>query len=124
MSDATASSIATDFDLGPIDQISFAVTSIEQSLPWYEALFGAPFTVRDVTLSPDAVRYRGAPADAALRLAFGRTAGIEIERIVEERQEAGPHQQSFNTSRLASGAYLYRLKTDSGEVARQMIVEH
>jgi hypothetical protein len=43
MSDATASSIATDFDLGPIDQISFAVTSVEQSLTWYEAVFGGPF---------------------------------------------------------------------------------
>ncbi len=29
MSSATASSTATDFDLGPIDQISFAVTSVE-----------------------------------------------------------------------------------------------
>jgi hypothetical protein len=42
MSAATASSIATDFDLGPIDQISFAVTSVEQSLPWYAAVFGGP----------------------------------------------------------------------------------
>ncbi len=81
MSVATASSIATDFDLGPIDQISFAVTSVEQSLPWYEALFGGPFTVREVTLAPELVTYRGAPADAVLRLAFGHTAGLEIELV-------------------------------------------
>ena len=51
----SASSIAADFGLGPIDQISFAVTSVERSLPWYEAVFGGPFTVRDVTLAPDEI---------------------------------------------------------------------
>ena len=81
-------SVAAGFGLGPIDQISFAVASVERSLPWYEALFGGPFTVRDVTLAPDAVTYRGAPADAVLRLAFGRTAGIEIELVEVRRGEA------------------------------------
>jgi len=85
---ATASSVAAGFGLGPIDQISFAVTSVEQSLPWYEAVFGGPFTVREVTLAPDAVTYRGAPADTVLRLAFGRTAGIEIELVEVCRGEA------------------------------------
>jgi methylmalonyl-CoA/ethylmalonyl-CoA epimerase len=84
-----APAIAADFSLGPIDQISFAVTSVDRSLPWYEAVFGGPFTVRDVTLTPDAVTYRGAPADAVLRLAFGRTAGIEIE-LVEVRSGEAP----------------------------------
>jgi methylmalonyl-CoA/ethylmalonyl-CoA epimerase len=83
-----APAIAADFSLGPIDQISFAVTSVDRSLPWYEAVFGGPFTVRDVTLTPDAVTYRGAPADAVLRLAFGRTAGIEIELVEVRRGEA------------------------------------
>ena len=83
-----ASSIAAGFGLGPIDQISFAVASVERSLPWYEALFGGPFTVRDVTLTPDKVTYRGAPADAVLRLAFGWTAGIEIELVEVVRGEA------------------------------------
>lgn len=82
------SAIAPRFGLGPIDQVSFAVTSIEQSLPCYEALFGGPFTVREVTLTPDAVTYRGAPADTALRLAFGSTAGTEIELVEVLRGEA------------------------------------
>jgi catechol 2,3-dioxygenase-like lactoylglutathione lyase family enzyme len=86
---ATASSIAANFSLGPIDQIAFAVTSVEQSLPWYEAVFGGPFTVREVSLRPETVTYRGAPADAVLRLAFGRTAGIEIE-LVEVRSGEAP----------------------------------
>ena len=86
---AAAVSIAAGFGLGPIDQISFAVTSVEQSLPWYEALFGGPFTGREVTLAPDMATYRGAPADAVLRLAFGRTAGIEIE-LVEVRRGQAP----------------------------------
>jgi methylmalonyl-CoA/ethylmalonyl-CoA epimerase len=85
---AAGASVAALFDLGPIDQISFAVTSVELSLPWCEALFGGPFSVRDVTLAPDAVTYRGAPADAVLRLAFGRTAGIEVELVEVLRGEA------------------------------------
>jgi catechol 2,3-dioxygenase-like lactoylglutathione lyase family enzyme len=88
-SSATASSIATDFGLGSIDQISFAVTSVEQSLPWYEAVFGGPFTVREVRMAPELVTYRGAPAGAVLRLAFGHTAGLEIE-LVEVLSGQGP----------------------------------
>jgi hypothetical protein len=43
-----ASSIAADFGLGPIDQISFAVTSVERSLPWYEGLHHVRFRVADL----------------------------------------------------------------------------
>lgn len=81
--------IAARFDLGQIDQISFAVTSVDQAVPAYEAMFGGPFTVRDVTLDPTRVSYRGSPAEATLRLAFGQTAGIEIE-LVEVRSGAAP----------------------------------
>jgi catechol 2,3-dioxygenase-like lactoylglutathione lyase family enzyme len=80
--------IAADFGLGPIDQISFAVASVTDALPAYESVFGRPFTVRDVELDPARVSYRGAPADAVLRLAFGETAGIEIELVEVLRGEA------------------------------------
>jgi methylmalonyl-CoA/ethylmalonyl-CoA epimerase len=83
-----SATISADFGLGPIDQISFAVASVARALPAYEAVFGGPFTVRDVELDPACVSYRGAPADAVLRLAFGETAGIEIELVEVLRGEA------------------------------------
>ena len=109
---ATASSIASDFSLGPIDQISFAVTSVEQSLPWYEAVFGGPFTVREVALAPDAVTYRGAPAGAVLRLAFGRTAGLEIE-LVEVRSGDAPSLEHLREH----GEGLHHVRFRVGDVA-------
>lgn len=39
--------LVAQFNLGPIDQISFAVSSIERVLPSYEALFNGHFTVGD-----------------------------------------------------------------------------
>ena len=63
------------------------------------------------------------PATGPVQLGLYNTAGIEIERMVDGNQDAGPHRQSFDTSRLPSGAYLYRLTTASGNIARQMIVE-
>ncbi len=32
--------LAKTFDLGPIDQISYAIENLERALPHYEALFG------------------------------------------------------------------------------------
>ncbi|MFI5202396.1 MAG: DUF1501 domain-containing protein, partial [Candidatus Kapaibacterium sp.] len=52
------------------------------------------------------------------------TAGVEMERIVDGWQSAGPQRASFDASRLPSGAYLYRLTTAKGSVARPMVVEH
>ena len=79
---------ADDLGLGPIDQVSFAVESIEAVLPLYSALFGE-FVVRDVAFSPDRVTYRGQPAEAELKLAMGRSGDVEIE-LVEMRSGEGP----------------------------------
>jgi hypothetical protein len=65
--------------LGPIDQLSFAVASVDDAIPRYEAMFGGPFTAVDVP-GMDVV-VRGRPEVVSLRLGFGSTAGLEVELV-------------------------------------------
>ena len=67
------------FDLGSIDQISFAVANVDEAVPRYTAMFGGPFTVVDVPNME--VVIRGHPTTTSLKLAFGRTAEIEVELV-------------------------------------------
>jgi hypothetical protein len=67
------------FGLGAIDQISFAVPSVDDALPRYEVMFGGPFTAMDVP-NFDVV-CRGTPSSATLRLGFGRTGELEVELV-------------------------------------------
>ncbi len=67
------------FGLSAIDQISFAVASVDEAVPRYSAMFGGPFAVVDV---PDLqITHRGHPTSATLRLALGRTGEIEVELV-------------------------------------------
>jgi methylmalonyl-CoA/ethylmalonyl-CoA epimerase len=67
------------FGLGSIDQISFAVRSVDEAVPRYRAMFGGPFAVMD---APDLeIVCRGRPSTTSLRLAFGRTGDIEVELV-------------------------------------------
>ncbi len=75
----SATSNGQQFGLGAIDQISFAVASVDDALPRYAAMFGGPFAVVDVPALE--VVCRGCRATTALRLGFGRTADIEIELV-------------------------------------------
>ena len=65
--------------LGAIDQLSFAVPSLDDALPRYEAMFGGPFTAMDVPGMEVVVR--GRPETVSLRLGFGQTAGLEVELV-------------------------------------------
>lgn len=67
------------FGLGAIDQISFAVESVDDALPRYAAMFGGPFTTMDVR-DFDVV-CRGAPSSTSLRLGFGRSGELEVELV-------------------------------------------
>ncbi len=67
------------FGLGPIDQLSFAVLSLDDALPRYQAMFGGEFIAMDVP-SMDVV-VRGTPETVSLRLGFGSTAGLEVELV-------------------------------------------
>ena len=65
--------------LGAIDQLSFAVPSVDDALPRYEAMFGGAFTAMDVPGMEVVVR--GQPETVSLRLGFGSTAGLEVELV-------------------------------------------
>jgi uncharacterized protein (DUF1501 family) len=64
------------------------------------------------------------PATGPVALSIYDARGVEIERVVDARQEYGVQRASFDVSRLPAGTYLYRLKTNAGEVAQQMVVVH
>ena len=48
--------------------------------------------------------------------------GREVARLVNGRQNAGKHQVRFNANNLASGVYIYRLKTGNFEQVRKMLL--
>jgi hypothetical protein len=72
-------SVAQVPGLGAIDQLSFAVPSVDDALPRYEAMFGGSFTTMDVPGMEVVVR--GRPETVSLRLGFGETAGLEVELV-------------------------------------------
>ena len=71
--------MSAQFGLGPIDQLSFAVPSVDDALPRYQAMFGGEFTAMDVPGME--VTVRGQPETVSLRLGFGSTAGLEVELV-------------------------------------------
>jgi hypothetical protein len=48
--------------------------------------------------------------------------GREIAVLVNERREVGGHEVKFDASGLASGVYLYRLKTDDFVQSRKLLL--
>ena len=77
MNDATT--IHQRLGLGAIDQISFAVSAMDDALPRYEAMFGGPFTTIDVP-NLDVV-VRGTPSSTNPRLGIGRSGELEVELV-------------------------------------------
>jgi hypothetical protein len=71
--------VNAQFGLGPIDQLSFAVPSVDDALPRYQSMFGGEFTAMDVPRMDVVVR--GEPQTVSLRLGFGSTAGLEVELV-------------------------------------------
>jgi methylmalonyl-CoA/ethylmalonyl-CoA epimerase len=67
------------FGLGSIDQISFAVRDVNEAVERYSAMFGGPFTIVEVP-GQEALCY-GRPTTTSLKLAFGQTAGLEVELV-------------------------------------------
>ena len=75
----TESALEQKYGLGAIDQISFAVRDADDAAQRYGAMFGGPFMVFDAPVMD--VLVRGEPSTTALRLGFGRNAGIEVELV-------------------------------------------
>ena len=85
--------LAKTLDLGPVDQISYAVENLEHALPRYEALFGR-FRVSEASLKD--VTYRGKQIDCRLRLAITQSGPIEIE-LIEVLEGETPHTEHLRT---------------------------
>ena len=48
--------------------------------------------------------------------------GREVANLVNESQEAGSHSVTFNASKLASGMYIYTLRTGNNSISKKMIL--
>jgi photosystem II stability/assembly factor-like uncharacterized protein len=48
--------------------------------------------------------------------------GQEVKKLVNQNQNTGEYSVNFNAGNFASGIYIYRLKTDSFEQSRKMIL--
>ncbi len=62
-----------------------------------------------------AISYR-LPAFSSVELVVYNLLGEKVRTLVKERQEAGTYSLTFNAAGLASGVYVYRLKTSNGIV--------
>lgn len=119
MASTPAADVATRFDLGPIDQISFAVDDLDAALPRYAALFGE-FTVRTVRLTPERVRYRGRPMSATLALGFARSGDVEIE-LVQVLDGDAPSLEHLRDH--GEGLHHVRFRVADIEARKQVLVE-
>ena len=81
--------------LGAIDQVGFVVRDLDAACARYEALFG-PWKRAESPLT--GVRYRGAPTDVHLRLAFGRAGDLEME-FIAVASGASPHSEFLAAGR-------------------------
>jgi len=62
------------------------------------------------------------PASGAVRLAVYDISGKEIACLVDGLQLAGEHKVRFEAAGLASGIYLYQIKSGSGSAWRKMLL--
>lgn len=64
------------------------------------------------------------PASMPVTLGVFNASGIEVERIIDARQEAGTHLAVFKPGLLPSGTYLYSLQTPVGTITKRMLIVH
>ncbi|MEP7236040.1 MAG: DUF1501 domain-containing protein, partial [Ignavibacteriota bacterium] len=62
------------------------------------------------------------PEATNVQLGIFNSNGVEVARIVDQKQGAGIYKSNFKPGNLPSGSYIYRLSTPKGQVAKQMIV--
>ncbi len=62
------------------------------------------------------------PTDARVKLAVFDVLGREVETLVNETKSAGVYQAVFNSSRLSSGTYFYRLQAGEFMQTKKMIL--
>ena len=62
------------------------------------------------------------PAASHVKLKIFNLQGQEIKTIVNQRQEAGSYRVTLNAAGLASGIYIYQLKTQSGFISAKKMM--
>lgn len=62
------------------------------------------------------------PSPSVVRLSVYDILGQEVSLLVNDRKDAGLHEVKFDGSRLASGAYLYRLTAGSIVQTRKLLL--
>ena len=62
------------------------------------------------------------PEGGPVSLIVYDVSGKEVVSLVNEKMERGSYQASFDASRLASGVYFYRLKTEKSSDMKRMIL--
>jgi hypothetical protein len=62
------------------------------------------------------------PSAGVVRLEVFSMLGESVALLVDEPMAAGYHEVRFNTGRLASGTYLYRLSVNGLVMARSMVL--
>lgn len=60
--------------------------------------------------------------EAAVRLAIYNPLGERIAVIVDEQQPPGEYQVEYHAETLPAGVYLYRLRTEHGQLTRRFIL--
>ena len=67
------------------------------------------------------IRYQ-LPVKSKVTLGIYDILGREVVKLVDEEQEAGSHKVKFNSCRLASGVFIYRIITPDFTLSKKMIL--
>jgi hypothetical protein len=98
--------------------VSTASEPVEQELPdGYVLTQNYPNPFNPVTTIGFAL-----PETGRVRLAVYDGLGREVALLVDGTLEAGHHEARFDAMDLPTGAYLYRLTTDKGAIARTLVL--
>ncbi len=88
-------SIQSQLNLPDLDQVGFVVRDMEAALARYEPLFG---TFDRMDPGEMTYRYRGREEACAMRLAFAKSGGVEIE-LIEWVSGGCPHKEFLDAGR-------------------------
>ncbi|HOJ19839.1 MAG TPA: T9SS type A sorting domain-containing protein [Ignavibacteriaceae bacterium] len=62
------------------------------------------------------------PANSKVTLTIYDILGKEVTKLVDKEQEAGKYEVEFNSGKLASGVYVYRIKAGEFMMSKKMIL--
>lgn len=99
--------VTGELGLPPIDQVSYVVRDMEKALERFEPMFGE-FMVIESKL--DGTTYRGRQSDITLKIAFGRSGGLEIE-LIEPVAGDSPHREFLDAH--GEGQHHVRCQVDA-----------